>query len=45
MSHDVLCIIGKRDNISKEDLLTMGESINYQKAKMTIAEISEVVSQ
>jgi len=45
VSQHALSINGKRDNITKEDLLTVGESIKNKKAKATIAEISEIVGQ
>jgi serine/threonine-protein kinase HipA len=45
VSQHALSINGKRDNITKEDLLTVGESIKNKKAKATIAEISEIIGQ
>jgi serine/threonine-protein kinase HipA len=45
VSQHALSINGKRDNITKEDLLTVGESIKNKKAKATITEISEIVGQ
>ncbi|MBW6534143.1 MAG: type II toxin-antitoxin system HipA family toxin [Mariniphaga sp.] len=45
VSQHALSINGKRDNITKEDLLNVGESIKNKKAKATIAEISEIVGQ
>ncbi len=44
VSQHALSINGKRDNISKEDLLTIGDSIKNKKAKITIEEISNTVS-
>ncbi|WP_339738450.1 type II toxin-antitoxin system HipA family toxin [uncultured Sunxiuqinia sp.] len=44
VSQHALSINGKRDKITKEDLLTIGESIKNKKAKTTIEEISETVS-
>jgi serine/threonine-protein kinase HipA len=44
VSQHALSINGKRDNISKEDLLTVGESIRNKKARATIEEISQTVS-
>jgi len=40
-----LSINGKRDNISKEDLLMIGESIKNKKARNAIDEIRETISQ
>lgn len=45
VSQHALSINGKRDNIRKEDLLTIGESIKNKKAKAIIAEISEIAGQ
>lgn len=45
VSRHALSINGKRENITKEDLLIVGKSIKNKKAKATIAEISEVVGQ
>jgi serine/threonine-protein kinase HipA len=45
VSQHALSINGKRDNITKEDLLTVGESIKNKKAKDCIAEISEIAGQ
>lgn len=44
VSQHALSINGKRDKITKEDLLTIGESIKNKKAKTTIEEISETAS-
>ncbi len=45
VSQHALSINGKRDNISKEDLLTIGVTIKNKKAKRTIDEIKETISQ
>ena len=45
VSQHALSINGKRENITKDDLLTIGDSIKNKRAKATIEEISETVSQ
>ena len=45
VSQHALSINGKRENILKEDLLKIGESIKNKKAKQVIEEISDTVSQ
>lgn len=45
VSQHALSINGKRENISREDLLKIGESIKNRKAKQIIEEISDTVSQ
>lgn len=45
VSQHALSINGKRDHISKEDLLLIGKSIKSNNAKAIIQEISESVSQ
>jgi len=45
VSQHALSINGKRENILKEDLLKVGESIKNRKAKKVIEEISDTVSQ
>ena len=45
VSQHALSINGKRENIIKEDLLKVGESIKNRKAKQVIEEISDTVSQ
>lgn len=45
VSQHALSINGKRDNISKEDLLLIGESVKNKKARNTIDEIRETISQ
>lgn len=44
VSQHALSINGKRNNITKEDLLTIGRSIKNKKAEDTIEEISDTVS-
>ena len=45
VSQHALSINGKRVNITKDDLMTIGESIKDKKAKVTIEEICETVNQ
>ncbi len=45
VSQHALSINGKRDNITMEDLLVIGESIKNKKAEEVTDEISEIVSQ
>lgn len=45
VSQHALSINGKRENISKEDLLTIGDSIKNKNARKTIDEIIETVGQ
>lgn len=45
VSQHALSINGKRTNITKDDLLTIGKSIKHKKAAETIEEISNTVSQ
>lgn len=45
VSQHALSINGKRTNITKEDLLTIGKSINHKKAAEAIEEISYTVGQ
>jgi serine/threonine-protein kinase HipA len=45
VSHHALSINGKRNEITKEDLLTVGKSINSKKAALIIQEVSDTVSQ
>ncbi len=45
VSQHALSIHGKRTNLSKDDLLTIGKSIRNKKAADTIEEISQTVSQ
>lgn len=45
VSQHALSINGKRTNITKDDLLTIGKSIKNKKAAETIEEISHTVSQ
>lgn len=45
VSQHALSINGKRNHISKEDLLMIGKSNHIKKAKETIHHISETVSQ
>ena len=45
VSHHALSINGKRDNITREDLITIGQSIRNKKAKVMIDEINEKVQQ
>ncbi len=45
VSQHALSINGKRDNITKDDLLIIGESIKNKKAKTSITDISETVGQ
>ncbi len=45
VSQHALSINGKRTNITKDDLLTIGKSIKNKKATETIEEISHTVSQ
>jgi serine/threonine-protein kinase HipA len=45
VSRHALSINGKRSNITKDDLLTIGKSIKHKKASETIEEISYTVSQ
>ena len=44
VSHHALSINGKRNAITKEDLLIIGKSINNKKAGVIIDEINEVIS-
>ena len=44
VSQHALSINGKRTNITKDDLLTIGKSIKHKKAAETIEEISNTVS-
>jgi len=44
VSQQALSINGKRTNITKDDLLTIGKSINHKKAAETIEEIAAIVS-
>lgn len=44
VSQHALSINGKRTNVTKEDLLTIGKSIKNKKAAATIEEISDTVS-
>lgn len=44
VSQHALSINGKRTDISKEDLLVIGKSINYKKAEAVIDAISDTVS-
>jgi serine/threonine-protein kinase HipA len=43
VSQHALSINGKRTNITREDLLTVGRSIKYKKAAEAIADISATV--
>jgi serine/threonine-protein kinase HipA len=45
VSQHALSINGKRDNITKEDLLIIGQSIRNKKSKAIIAEINDTVNQ
>lgn len=45
VSQQALSINGKRTNITKDDLLTIGKSIKNKRAAETIEEISQTVSQ
>lgn len=45
VSQHALSVNGKRSNITKDDLLTIGKSIKHKKAAETIEEISIIVSQ
>jgi serine/threonine-protein kinase HipA len=45
VSQHALSINGKRTNITKDDLLTIGRSIKYKKAAETIDTINQTVSQ
>jgi serine/threonine-protein kinase HipA len=45
VSQHALSINGKRTNITKDDLLTIGKSIKYKKAAETIDQISYTISQ
>ena len=45
MSQHALSINGKRTDISKDDLLTIGRSIRSKKAVEIIDEISHIVNQ
>jgi serine/threonine-protein kinase HipA len=45
VSQHALSINGKRTNITKDDLLTIGKTIKHKKAAETIEEISHTVSQ
>ena len=45
VSQHALSINGKRNNIYKDDLLTIGKSIKHKKAAETIEEISTIISQ
>ena len=45
VSQHALSINGKRTNVTKDDLLTIGKSIKHKKAAETIEEISHTVSQ
>jgi serine/threonine-protein kinase HipA len=44
VSQHALSVNGKRDNITKEDLLILGKSIKNKKAEVMIDEISDTVS-
>jgi len=45
VSQHALSINGKRTNITKDDLLTLGKSIKHKKAAVTIDEISNIIRQ
>ena len=40
-----MCINGKRDNFTREDLITVGESISLRKPERVIDEVKQAVSQ
>lgn len=43
VSQHALSIVGKRDNITKNDLLVFAKSMNIKKAEQIIKQINEVV--